>query len=101
MEVEEEVKEVRMEERADVKEVRILEARAREKERAKEERREESQSEWQQGWQEENWEGAQETLWEEEPWQEQEEIPGGKEMPVESYGHHETAEEEAEDVWLY
>ena len=61
--------------------------------------------EWQQGWQDQEWEGAQETVWEEDGWHEQEEdhgAGGNADMPVEAYGHQETAEEEeAEDIWMY
>jgi hypothetical protein len=63
------------------------------------------EDEWQQGWNAGSWEGAQDTIWEDE-WQEEEdprgaEAGGAQEMPVESFGH-ETAEEEAEDdLWMY
>jgi hypothetical protein len=52
-------------------------------------------------WQENTWEGTYETVWEEEPWQQNEEEVA-QEVPVESFGHHETAEEGDEnDLWIY
>ena len=51
-------------------------------------------------WQENTWEGTYETVWEEEPWQQNEE-EDKQEAHIESFGHHETAEEDDHDLWIY